>query len=121
MVELRAVYGTIRTELATLLVTISIVAAGCTASDYHPVISIDNQLDITVKITFLNPLGQEGGLVEKLPAHQAYSLDLLPAGSDRCTPAEMIARDVASGKEVARSPNPVCRPSVWTITSPGGS
>jgi hypothetical protein len=104
---------------------VSMIAASCLlftgcGSDNHPVITIDNQLNSTVKITFLNSLGQEGALVDSLPSHQKVYLDVFPSGLDRCTPGAMIARDVSSGTEVARSPDPVCRPSVWTLASTSG-
>ena len=59
--------------------------AGC-ASDDHPVIHIENLTPITLRITFLNALRQEGGLVDSLPPHQTAVLDVFPSGADRCTP-----------------------------------
>jgi len=87
------------------------------------VITIDNRLAVPVRITFVNSLGQEGDLVANLPPGLEATLDVFPAGQDKCTAGQMMARDVTTGTELARSPNPVCRPSRWVISpgSPGSS
>jgi hypothetical protein len=82
---------------------------------------IENRLDVPLTVVFINANGQEGSLIGNLPAHSQWPLDVFPSGLDHCTPGVMVARDLASGAEVARSPNPVCRPSQWTIEAPGES
>jgi hypothetical protein len=103
---------------ATSAVLLAAVLAAC-ASDNHPVIVIENRLPNPVKVVFLNSLGQESSLVETISPGLAYSVDVFP--TDHCTPGVLIARDQATGAEVARSQSPVCRPSRWTIEEPARS
>ena len=105
---------------AALAASIALVLAGCIATDNHPVITIDNRLDVPVVITFVNAAGDEGPLLSRIAAHQGYAIDVFPSGSDHCTTGYMVARDIESGEELARSPNPVCRPSTWTIEARAG-
>lgn len=103
------------TALAILLTSL-IAACG---SDNHPVIVIENHLATPVTVLFVNSAGQERSLVDTIPPGRAYSVDVFP--TDTCTDGELVARDNATGDEVARSPGPVCRPSRWVIQAPAPS
>jgi hypothetical protein len=92
---------------------------GACRSDDHPVIVIENRLADPVTVVFLNSSGQESPLVTTISPGLEYSVDVFP--TDRCTPGVLIARDVATGAEVARSQSPVCRPSRWIIAAPAES
>lgn len=92
---------------------------GACASDQHPVIMIDNQLPIPLTVVFLDEAGAESGVVETVPADSEYPVSIFP--TDRCTPGVLVARDKATGAEVARSKSPVCRPSRFVIVAPPGS
>jgi hypothetical protein len=87
--------------------------------DNHPVIMIKNRVDFPVTIGFVNSLGHESSLVDTVEPGLDWSVDVFP--TTRCTPGFMIARDKATGAEVARSQGPVCRPSVWVIEAPAAS
>jgi hypothetical protein len=103
--------------IASALLVVTVVAA-C-GSDNHPVIVIENRLSGPVTVVFLNSAGQESSLVETISPGLAYSVDAFP--TDHCTPGVLIARDQATGGEVARSVSPVCRPSHWIIEAPRGT
>ena len=90
---------------------VACVLAAC--SDNHPVITIRNRAAVRVTISFVNSLGNESSLVDTVEPGLDYSVDAFPA--TQCTPGFLLARDKATRAEVARSPNPVCRPSVWVI------
>jgi hypothetical protein len=92
---------------------------GACASDNHPVIVIENRMSAPVTIVFLNSGGQESSLVDTISPGLEYSVDVFP--TDRCTPGVLVARDKATGAEVARSQSPICRPSHWIIEAPTGS
>jgi hypothetical protein len=96
------------------------ILSGCAAQDDHPVIVIENRLPDPVAVLFLNAAGQESSLVETISPGREHSVDVFP--TDRCTPGVLLARDKATGAEVARSQGPVCRPSRWIIEpAPAGS
>jgi hypothetical protein len=92
---------------------------GACASDQHPVILIDNQLAIPVTVVFQDEAGAESDVVETVPADSEYPVSIFR--TDRCTPGVLIARDKATGVEVARSQGPVCRPSRFVIVAPPSS
>ena len=67
---------------------------------------------------FIAPVGaSDGSLVwTGLTPGQGVGYDRIPRG---CSEVEFIAKD-GTGTLVARSPSPVCRPSVWVIRLPPG-
>jgi hypothetical protein len=92
---------------------------GACGSDNHPVIMIENRLSAPVTVVFLNSAGQESSVAETISPGLEYSVDVFP--TDHCTPGVLIARDKATGAELARSESPVCRPSRWIIEAPSKS
>ena len=99
-------------------VLLAAVLAAC-GSDNHPVIVIENDLALPVTVVFLNSVGKESSLIQTIAPGLVYTVDVFP--TDRCTPGVLIARDQATGTEVARSQSPVCRPSRWVIDAPRAS
>ena len=101
--------------LLAVIAAISFSATSCKSDDYA-VVNIDNRLDVPVRVTFINHLGAESDLVVRLEAHRTVALDQF--STEHCTEGVMVARDVSSGAELGRSPDPVCRPSEWVIGGP---
>ena len=100
---------------AMALVVVVGALAGC-ATDNHPVIMVDNRTHTEITVVFIDQAARESSMVGAIAPGTRYPIENFPASG--CKVGVLVARDTASGAEVARSASPVCRPSTFVVEAP---